>query len=129
MSDNTQDAFETAMADVFEGREVQFGEGPRRMLRDFYDRAKADAGGSTASSRAKIGQSVANFSDLNVGDVFQNDHLVGEGRCRRVTRIINTDTIETEYVSTRSKRIVKTESYARGTFESYWNYKYIADPA
>jgi len=129
MSDNTQNAFETAMADVFEGREVQFGDGPKRMLRQFYDRAQKDAGGSTATSRAKIGQSVRGFSSLQVGDVFLNDHLVGERRCRRVTQIRDSDTIVTEYVDTQTRAVERTMAFHRGDFESYNNYRYIADPA
>jgi hypothetical protein len=125
------------MADVFEGRECQFGEGPRRMLREFYDRAQVDAGKNagpgasraTAASRAKVGGRVRAFSDLKVGDVFQNDHLVGERRCRRVVRVMDHDNVETEYVSTRDKSVERTEVYSRGTFEGYNNYRYIADPA
>jgi len=126
MSTTTQDAFETALADVFEGREVQLGHGPRKLLREFYDRALKD---SSKVQGSKVGQPVRDFSDLQVGDVFQNGYLQGENRCRRVTRVLSSDEIETEYVSTRSKRIVRTESYDRHTFNSYHNYKYIADPA
>jgi len=126
MSTTTQDAFETALADVFEGREVQLGHGPRKLLREFYDRALKDAGKTSVS---KVGQPVRDFSDLQVGDVFQNGYLKGENRCRRVIRVVNADMVETEYVSTRSKRVVRTEGYDRHTFEGYHNYEYIADPA
>lgn len=134
MSQTTQDAFEAAMADVFEGRECQFGHGPRKMLREFYERAQADAGKgggsrSTSASRAKIGQSVGKFTDLKVGDVFQNDHLRSISRCRRVTRVIDQYTIETEYVDTDDGSIENTEHCTRDYFEQYWNYRYIADPA
>lgn len=128
MSDQVQEQFEAALADVFEGREFQFGHGPRKLLREFYDRARTDAGARPRQNTSKIGQSVVKFSDLQPGDVFQNAHLSGMNRCRRVTRVIDSDTIETEYVSTRSKRVVQTEEYDRHTFEGYWNYSYIADP-
>ena len=136
MNNNTPDPFETALADVFEGRECQFGYGPKRMLRQFYDRAQVDAGSAgspgrsrgTTGSRAKIGRSVRSFSDLQVGDVFQNDHLVRECRCRRVIRVVDHDTIQTEYVKTRSKNVERTEPYSRATFEGYHNYRYITDP-
>ena len=125
MSTTTQDAFETALADIFEGRETQLGHGPRKLLREFYDRAIKDAAKVQTS---KIGQHVRDFSDLQVGDVFQNSYLRGENRCRRVVRVISGDTVEVEYVSTRSKRIVRTETFDRDTFERYLNYQYIADP-
>lgn len=128
MSDQTQNAFETAMADVFEGREVQFGDGPKRMLRQFYDRAQKDVGGSTATSRAKIGQSVRGFSSLQVGDVFLNDYLVGESRCRRVTQVRNSDTVITEYVNTSTRAVERTMAFSRGDFETHNNYRFIADP-
>jgi hypothetical protein len=128
MSDATQEAFETALAEVFQGREYQFGSGPRKLLREFYDRAVKDAGGAAAAQQAKVGQRVRDFGDLQVGDVFQNDYLQGENRCRRVVRVINSDEVETEYVSTRSKRVVKVDRYDRYTFDGYNNYRYIADP-
>lgn len=137
MSDQTQDAFETAMADVFEGRECQLGDGPKRLLRAFYERAQTDVGksavpgGSRATSvtRAKVGSSVPSFSDLQVGDVFQNAHLRSLRRCRRVIRVVDHDNVETEYVSTRSKRVEQISVYKRETFEDFHNYQYISDPA
>lgn len=125
MSDATQETFEKALADVFEGRECQFGHGPRKLLRELYDRGRADA---AASPSSKIFQPVRDFSELQVGDVFQNHFLRNENRCRRVTRRVSADVVETEFVSTRSKRIVKRENYHRHTFDSFHNYHYIPDP-
>lgn len=125
MSTTTQEAFETALADVFEGRERQLGHGPRKLLREFYDRAIKDG---TTMPAAKIGSRVRDFGDLQVGDVFQNHYLRSENRCRRVVRVISADEIETEFVSTRSKRIVRTENYDRSTYDAYRPYTYIADP-
>jgi len=127
MSDATQEAFEKALADVFEGRECQFGHGPRKLLRELYDRGLADAGASP-SNKIKIGQPVRSFSDLQVGDVFQNDYLRSSNRCRRVVQRVNSDEIETEYVSTHSGRIVQTVRFERDQFEQFHNYQYIPDP-
>lgn len=120
----TQEAFDTALADIFEGREAQLGHGPRKLLRELYERALQDARGENS----KVGQLVARFADLQVGDVIQNPYLASQRRCRRVVRILDACTVETEFVSTRSKRIVKTEPFDEQYFKSYQNYRYISDP-
>ena len=125
MSTATTEAFSSALDAVFEGRECQFGEGPRKLLRALYDRAREDERKNPVS---KAGKRVKTFGDLKVGDVFQNDYLAGEGRARRVIRVLSSDRIETEYVSTRSGRVVRTDAYDRDTFEEYHNYRYIDDP-
>lgn len=128
---NTNPEFEEALKDILEGREIQLGHGPRKLLQEFYERGASNARGrrSTASSRNKIGNRVASFNDLQVGDVFQNDFLVGERRCRRVTQVIDADTVETEYVNTRNGAIDGSYEFRRVAFEGYDNYEYIADPA
>lgn len=131
MNDKTQEAFDAAMADVFEGRDSQLGYGSRKILREFYDRALKDAIPTPTSSKNSSvvrGTPVPNFQDLKVGDVFQNDHLQGEARCRRVIALINPNKIETEVVSTRTKRVVRTEVYYRKSFDSFVPYYYIQDP-
>jgi hypothetical protein len=127
MNDAHQEAFEKAMADVFEGREVQFGHGPRKILREFYDRAVEDAGKHFPSKKA--GAPVKQFSDLQVGDVFQNDYLRGLNRCRRVLAVYGPRELETEMVDTSNGKVVQTHRFNYNTFISFNNYSYIADPA
>jgi len=127
MSDAQQEAFETALADVFEGREVQFGYGPRKILREFYDRAIKDAGKHFPLKKA--GAPVQQFSDLQVGDVFQNAYLQGMNRCRRVIAVHGPKVLETEVVDTSNGTVLQTENFSYNTFVSYNNYSYIADPA
>ena len=134
MSTPTPDAFDTALTDVFEGRECQFGHGPRKILREFYDRAQKDARGGQGSratpvSQGKIGNPVRRFSDLIVGDVFQNDFLRDGDRCRRVIQVVDSRHVVTELVNTRTKDVAEIDPYVRRPFEEHRNYRYIKDPA
>jgi hypothetical protein len=122
----TTEAFDAALDKVFEGRECQFGPGPRKLLREFYDLARED---ERSQAPAVVGAKVQSFSDLRVGTVFSNDYLLGEGRARKVTRVISDSEVLTDLVSTRSGRVVtQGERYDQNKFDGYAPYKVVADP-
>lgn len=125
-STTTTEAFTAALDKVFEGRECQFGQGPRKLLREFYDQARQDERGANP---LPVGRHVGHFTDLTVGTVFTNDYLNGEGRARKVTRVISDTHIETEVVSTRSGRVVTSgERYEKDKFDAHGPYKTTNDP-
>lgn len=118
--------FEEALEAVFEGRQRQFGDGSRKILREFYDRARLDE----RKHRVLVpGEVVADFAQLKVGTVFRNDNQKNRGRAYKVTRIVSGTEIEAELVSTRSGRIVETaKSFTSDKFTQNGPFTVTKDP-
>jgi hypothetical protein len=98
--------FDTALTEIFEGREEDFSQHLRGLLRQLYERGGTDSAPPTPKAPPKTeptkstsegvlatmdktspGEIVASIAHLRAGQKFQNDYLRREGLHREVVKL------------------------------------------
>ena len=88
--------FNTALQDIFEGREENFSGHLLQLLHALYERGVADGPSGAAvrgrtpalqAPRVAVGEVVPTVGHLREGDLFQNDYLKSRGQKRHVTHV------------------------------------------
>lgn len=138
-------AFDTALNDIFDGRQEGFSKHLKGLLRELYERGAKDKEAPKATPTAPVGEhpgtehvdvgkEITSIAALRPGDRFQNQYLRGEGQYRVVVKRHH-DTkkngarithLTTNLVRAKDKKVIREDDpFDQAKLEQYKPYKRI----